>query len=150
VEQVEAEGESPQSVTLTLDGVVVGATGREASLELASLRSVSGSALVAEGATVRLSQFVDEVTVMVFPNPVRLSRHEPELTVGQLPQDATVRIYSPAGRLVNVLSGEDTQGRKATWDLRTRRGEMVPSGIYLIRVQAPNASPVIKKAAVIR
>jgi len=36
------------------------------------------------------------------------------------------------------------------WDLRTRRGERVPSGIYLVRVEAPDASPVLKKAAVIR
>lgn len=150
VENVNAEGESPRTVTLTLDGVVVGATGQEASLELSSLRSVSGSALVEGGATVRLNQFIDGGDVMVFPNPVRPSRSEQELTVGQLPEDATVRIYSPAGRLVDVLSIEDRREQKVTWDLRTRRGEKVPSGIYLIHVQAPDASPVTKKAAVVR
>jgi flagellar hook assembly protein FlgD len=87
---------------------------------------------------------------MVFPNPVRASRSEQELTVGQLPKNATVRIYSPAGRLVKVLSIADRRERKVTWDLRTRRGEKVPSGIYLVRVEAPDASPVTKKAAVVR
>ena len=150
VENVNAESGSPQTVILTLDGVVVGATGQEASLELSSLRSVSGSTLVQEGATVRLSQFVDGGNVMVFPNPVRASRSEQELMVGQLPENATVRIYSPAGRLVKVLSIADRRERKVTWDLRTRRGEKVPSGIYLVRVEAPDASPVTKKAAVVR
>jgi hypothetical protein len=129
----------------------VGATGQEASLELSSLRGISGSTLADEGATVRLSQFVEGGTnVMLFPNPVNLSRNQTELTIGQLPQSATVRIYSPAGRLVEVFSTEESRKRKVTWDLRTRREERVPSGIYLVRVQAPDASPVIKKAAVVR
>lgn len=151
VESVRADGESPQTVTLTLDEIVVGATGREASLKLSSLRGVSGSTLVEEGATVRLSQFVEGGTnVMLFPNPVNLSRDQTELTIGQLPRNATVRIYSPAGRLVEVLSTEERRERSVRWDLRTRRGEQVPSGVYLVRVQAPDASPVVKKAAVVR
>jgi subtilisin family serine protease len=150
VESVSADGESTQTVTLTLDGIVVGVTSREASLELSSLRSTSGSTLAENGSTVRLSQPVDGVNVMVFPNPVKLSRHSPELTVDQLPRNATVRIYSPAGRLVEVFSVEESRERSVKWDLRTRRGEKVPSGIYLVRVEAPDASPVTKKAAVIR
>jgi hypothetical protein len=44
--------------------------------------------------------------------------------------------------------GDGNGGRR--WDLRDRRGQMVPSGIYLIRVESPGESPVLKKAAIIR
>ncbi|MFB6271878.1 MAG: S8 family serine peptidase [Salinibacter sp.] len=151
VERVEAEGSPPTAVTLTLDGIIAGASGYEASLELSSLRSVEGAKLADEGATVRLTQPADGLaSVKVYPNPIELSRHAPKLTVAGLPQDAKIRIYSPSGRLVEKLTVGDTRDGGITWNLRTRRGEKVPSGIYLVRVQAPDASPVIKKAAVIR
>lgn len=151
VESVEAEGSPPSAVTLRLDGVVAGASGQESSLTVSSLRSVNGSTLVDEGATVRLTQPAEGLAnVKVYPNPIDLSRHDSQLTIAGLPRNATVRIYSPAGRLVNVLSVEDNRMGGTTWDLRTRRGSTVPSGIYLVRVEAPDASPVMKKAAVIR
>jgi len=151
VTSAQANGASPTSVTLRLDGVVAGASGQEASLTASSIRSVSGRPLTDEGATVRLTQPADGLAnVKVYPNPVELSRHEPKLTVAGIPEDATIRIFSPSGRLVEVLSVNDNRMGGTAWDLRTRRGERVPSGIYLVRVEAPDASPVLKKAAVIR
>ncbi len=151
VESLEAEGSPPSAVTLRLDGVVAGASGQESSLTVTSLRSVNGGTLVDEGATVRLTQPAEGLAnVKVYPNPIDLSRHDSQLTVAGLPRNATVRIYSPVGRLVDVLSVEENRTGGTTWDLRTRRGSTVPSGIYLVRVEAPDASPVLKKAAVIR
>jgi hypothetical protein len=151
VERIEADGATPSTVTVHLDGVVAGASGYETALELSSLESVNGGGLIDEGATVRLTQPAEGLAdVKIYPNPIQLSRHDAELTVAGIPTDATVRIYSPSGRLVNALSTEGNRMGGTTWDLRTRRGEMVPSGIYLVRVEAPDASPVVKKAAVIR
>lgn len=151
VERVEAAGDSPTTVTVSLNGVVAGASGQEASLKISSLQSAEGNTLVEEGATVRLTQPADDLTgVYVYPNPIRLSSDVSELMVAGLPSDATIRIYSPAGRLVRTLSAEANRKGGTPWDLRTRRGEPVPSGIYLVRVEAPDASPVVKKAAVIR
>ncbi|MFB6279477.1 MAG: S8 family serine peptidase [Salinibacter sp.] len=151
VASVEANGAPPTAVTLQLDGVVAGASGQESSLTVSSLRSVDGSALVEEGATVRLTRPAEDLaSVKLYPNPIELSRHDPALTVAGLPPNATIRIYSPAGRLVETLSVEESRDGGTTWDLRTRRGSMVPSGIYLVRVEAPDSSPVLKKAAVIR
>jgi len=151
VASVEANGSPLTTVTLHLDGVVAGASGQESSLEVSSLRSVDGSALVEEGATVRLTRPAEDLaSVKVYPNPIELSRHDRALTVAGLPPNATVRIYSPAGRLVETLSVEESRDGGTTWDLRTRRGSVVPSGIYLVRVEAPDSSPVLKKAAVIR
>lgn len=151
VERIEAAGASPQTITLYLDGVIAGPSGREASLKLSGLQSVSGQDLVEEGATVRLTQPADDLAgVKIYPNPIELSRHDPSLTLAGLPEQATIRIYSPAGRLVKELSVEGNRGGGTTWDLRSQRGDRVPSGIYLVRVEAPKASPVLKKAAVIR
>lgn len=151
VEAIEVDGSPVTSVTLQLDGVVAGASGQESSLKVSSLRSVDGSTLVEEGSTVRLTQPAEGLAkVKVYPNPIELSRHDPELTVAGLPRNATVRIYSPSGRMVEELVVEENRKGGTSWDLRTRRGSMVPSGIYLVRVEAPDSSPVLKKAAVIR
>lgn len=151
VESVEAEGATPSSVTVHLDGIVAGATGQEASLTVTSMQSAAGARLVEEGATVRLTQPANGLQdVFVYPNPVRVPRQGSELAVAGLPPNATIRIFSPTGRLVQVLSVQDGRRGGTIWDLRDRRGRLVPSGIYLIRVEAPDTSPVLKKAAVIR
>ena len=151
VEEVTANGSTPATVTVQIDGIIAGASGQDASLEVTSLQSVNGKRLVDEGATVRLTQPAEGLTnVKLYPNPIELSRHDPQLTVAGIPPNATIRIYNPTGRLVEELSVEENRMGGTTWDLRTRRGSMVPSGIYLIRVDAPDASPVLKKAAVIR
>ncbi len=151
VVDVKADGDAPSVVTLHLDGVVAGASGQETSLTVSSLRTPSGTTLDPEGATVRLTQTAEDLAnVKVYPNPVDLTQHAPELTVAGLPRRATVRIFAPSGRLVEVLEVENNRVGGTTWDLRTRRGDRVPSGIYLVRVEAPEASPVLKKMAVIR
>jgi len=151
VATVETDGTPLTSVTLRLDGVVAGASGQETSLKVTSLRSVEGNTLVDEGATVRLTEPAEDLkNVKIYPNPIKLSRHDPQLTVAGLPRDATIRIFSPTGRLVEELDVEENRMGGTTWDLRTRSGSTVPSGIYLVRVEAPDSSPVLKKAAVIR
>jgi hypothetical protein len=151
VEAVRADASPLMSVTLQLDGVVAGASGQESSLKVSSLRSVNGYTLAEEGSTVRLTEPAQDLAnVKIYPNPIDLSRHNPRLTVAGLPRNATVRIYSPEGRLVDKLSVEETRTGGTRWDLRTRRGSVVPSGIYLVQVEAPDSSPVMKKAAVIR
>jgi hypothetical protein len=85
----------------------------------------------------------------VYPNPYRARSHE-QMTVAGLPREATVRIFTPDGRLVRVLSVEDNRTGGTTWDVRDRRGDPVPSGVYLFRINAPDDDPVLEKAAVIR
>jgi len=152
IADVRAEGPSPTSVTLDLEGIIAGASGYESSLKLSSLRSVNGAELAEESTTIRLTEPAEGLAgVKLYPNPIELSRHDPSLTVAGLPpREVTVRIYSPAGRLVETLSVDGSRDGATTWNLRTRRGERVPSGVYLVRVQAPDASPVLKKAAVVR
>jgi len=145
------QAEDGQGVTLEVDGVVVGANGLETSLEVTEMQSVDGQRLASEGATVRLTQPADDLSnVYVYPNPYRARSHGTTMTIAGLPVTATVRIYSPDGRLVRVLDVSQNRDGGAEWDLENRRGERVPAGVYLFRVNAPDQSPVLEKAAVIR
>jgi hypothetical protein len=151
VDDVRMREESDRTVLLRVDGLVVGATGREASLTVANLSSESGQSLAPEGRTVRLTRPAGDLEhVFVYPNPHRRQRHGRELTIAGLPSRATIRIYTPDGRLVDEWTVEDNPTGGATWDLRDRRGQRVPSGIYLIRVEAPDQSAVLRKAALLR
>jgi len=144
-------GPEGRVVTLTVDGTVIGPTGQEASLRVKDMESTNGNTLAPEGNTVRLTQPADGLgDVYVYPNPYRVQEHKGGVTIAGLPTEATVRIFSPEGRLVEEQTVEDNRDGGADWDLRDGRGRHVPSGVYLIRVEAPDEDPVLKKAAVIR
>ncbi len=151
VAYAEIEGESSKTVTLQMEGLVIGARGDEASLTVTDVVSTSGNRLAEEGRTVRLTKPADDLSnVFVYPNPYREQEHGEGLTIAGLPKEATVHIYTPDGRLVRELSVENNRNGGEQWDLRDRRGDRVPSGVYLIRVNAPEQSSVLEKAAVIR
>ena len=58
-----------------------------------------------------------------------------------LPSQAVVRIYSASGILVAILSHrDDTGGGEAVWDLRSRTGRQVASGVYFWLVEAANGA----------
>lgn len=151
VDDVRMREESDRSVLLRVDGLVVGATGQEASLTITDMVSTDGQSLAQEGGTVRLTQPARDLdNVFVYPNPHRPQQHGEELTIAGLPPQATIRVYSPDGRLIDEWTVENNPSGGATWDLRDRRGRRVPAGIYLVRVEAPEQSAVLKKAAVLR
>lgn len=75
-----------------------------------------------------------------YPNPFN-----PTTTITfKLPetQKVKVQIFNLNGQLIKTLfSGELTSGQhKITWDATDHNGHLVPSGIYLYRVQAGNQS----------
>jgi len=151
VAEVQLEEPPTATVTLRVEGLVIGARGDEASLTVTDMVSTAGSKLAEEGRTVRLTKPAEDLSnVFVYPNPYRAREHGNHVTIGGLPATATIRIYTPSGRLVRVLSAERNRDGGYPWDLRNRRGERVPSGIYLFRVNAPDESPVLEKAAIIR
>jgi hypothetical protein len=151
VAEVQLQDPPTATVTLRVEGLVIGARGKEASLTVTDMVSATGSRLAEEGRTVRLTKPAEDLSnVFVYPNPYRAQKHGPHMTIGGLPVTATIRIYTPSGRLVRVLSAEGNRDGGYAWDLRNRRGERVPSGIYLFRVNAPDESPVLEKAAIIR
>jgi len=151
VAAVERDEDTPSAVTVKVRGLVVGPNGQESSLTVTGLRSTEGHRLSEEGSTVRLTRPAEDLSnVYVYPNPYRRTEQEGDLTIAGLPRTASIRVYTPDGRLVRVLRVEDNRNGGARWDLRDRRGEEVPSGIYLFRVNAPDQSPVLEKAAIIQ
>ncbi len=150
VADVQVEGDSSDTVVLHVEGLVLGASGEESSLTVTEMVGADGRRLSDEGGTVRLTRPADDLSnVFVYPNPYRAAEHGEKVEIAGLPPEATIRIYTPGGRLVRELSARTRDGGR-DWNLRDRRGERVPSGVYLFRVNAPEQSPVLEKAAVIR
>ena len=140
-----------QTVTLTVADVVIGATGRQTSLTVTTMTAADGATLDDAGRSVSLTQPASDLAnVFVYPNPYRAREHGDRITVAGLPLEATIRIYTPDGRLVRVLETRDNTRGGATWDLRDRRGQTVPSGVYLFRVESPAEGAVLRKAAILR
>ena len=78
-----------------------------------------------------------------------MAEHAERMMVAGLPAEATVQILSAQGTPVKALEERDGDGGIA-WDLRDEQGVPVPSGVYLVRVEAPGERAVLRKAAVIR
>jgi hypothetical protein len=151
VTDVRVMEDSSSVVSLQVDGLVLGASGEESSLKVDGLVGVDGSRLSKEGATVRLTRPADDLSrVFIYPNPYRMSRHEDPLTIAGLPTETSIRIYTPTGQLVRTLSSTQNRNGGRRWDLRNQRGDRVSSGVYLFRINAPDESPVLEKAVVIR
>jgi len=56
-----------------------------------------------------------------------------------LPAQAIIRIYSVSGILVAVLMHNDaTGGGEAFWDLKSRTGKRVASGVYFYHIETPD------------
>ncbi len=73
------------------------------------------------------------------------------ITFINLPAQATVRIYSTSGVLLRVLPHDDpTGGGDQLWDLKSRAGRSVASGIYFYHVQAPSGATAVGRMTVVR
>ena len=66
-----------------------------------------------------------------------------------LPPAATIRIYSLAGVLVDVIHHDDPASGIATWDLRTRDGNTAAPGVYFFHVTAPGSDEHIGRFTIV-
>jgi hypothetical protein len=99
-----------------------------------------------------LEASLDEITLV--PNPYRgsssydVSTFQSEVRVTNLPERATVRIYTLSGTLIRTLDkvpGSDF----LRWDLRTEEGLPIASGIYLVHVDVPDVGERVLKFGVV-
>jgi hypothetical protein len=68
-----------------------------------------------------------------------------------LPDRATIRIYSGSGVLIRVLDhGAELGEGETRWDLRSRSGRGVASGVYFYHVSAPGGATAVGRMAVVR
>ena len=67
-----------------------------------------------------------------------------------LPEMATIRIYTASGVLVRVLKHESGSfGGETTWDVRNRNNQFVASGVYFYHVTAENGETTVGRMTII-
>ena len=86
-------------------------------------------------------------TMILYPNPIHVSRGDDALRIGNVSQPVSVWVYTVEGELVHEVSGV-LEGEVA-WDLLTLNGFKARSGIYIVRVSDGEHSEV-KKIALIK
>jgi len=86
--------------------------------------------------------------IICMPNPYLIPSNV-DVKIDGLVENSTVKIITLSGEVVNEF--ESPGGRIATWNGLNKKGQLVPTGIYIIVAFDKNASKVGKgKLAVIR
>ncbi|HUF11535.1 MAG TPA: hypothetical protein VMN78_00380 [Longimicrobiales bacterium] len=104
---------------------------------------VPGLRVVFEGTPARFEGAPDLTRIHTVPDPYYYhSFFGPDdrgrlIRFVNLPPQATLRIFSLAGVLVDVINHNDPTSGIATWDLRTRDGATAASGVYFFHVATP-------------
>ncbi len=98
--------------------------------------------------TVAVAPVSSMTTLKVFPNPVHLPEHQ-AIQIQGLSRNASVKIITPAGRLVRDLKSDG--GAVVFWDGKDNQGELVASGIYIaVGISESGKESGLGKIAVIR
>lgn len=78
-------------------------------------------------------------------------RGERRIDFVNLPKNCTISIFTVSGRLVQKFTHHATEeNRRASWDLRTKDGLEIASGMYFYAVEAPGIGVKTGKFAVIK
>ena len=80
--------------------------------------------------------------------PFSLTAATEPLRFVNLPDQATIRIYTTSGVLVRVLEHRDGSG-EASWDLRSRSGRFVAGGVYFYHVSAPGGGAAVGRLTLV-
>ena len=95
----------------------------------------------------------DPDNIKVWPNPYLAVNPEEQTAYDNiihfinLPDQASIRIYSLAGQLVRVLEHEGSQ--EIVWDARNHEHRLVASGVYIAVVSSDQGDKVLKLAVVL-
>jgi hypothetical protein len=85
--------------------------------------------------------------VYLYPNPVRPSRGDRDLKIGDINSEVVVEIYSVEGDLVHRRTV--SRAGDAVWDLTTESGTIAASGVYAVRISG-SGTIVTKMISLIR
>ena len=92
--------------------------------------------------------------IRVVPNPYynrsryELSQFSRVMRFINLPEIATVRIFSLSGQLVRILRKTDPTVSQLDWDLQTENRLPVASGVYVYHVEAPGVGTIFGRLVV--
>lgn len=96
---------------------------------------------------------LDKITVAPNPyvgsNTAELAEYETILGFHHLPDKCTIYIYDLLGNLVDILYHDSATGSEY-WDMTTRSGESISSGLYIYRVTDDAGGEELGKFAVIK
>ncbi len=122
----------------------IGASGKTYFIRINNLVSENGSRIVSGSGSMFSLSFVREDLsgIAVYPNPFSFSKASKQvITFANLTKTAKVYVYSLTGVLVAELNETDGNGG-VEWDLRDSKGNLVPSGIYIYKVEGKNSQGV--------
>jgi len=85
--------------------------------------------------------------VILYPNPLHISRGDEALMISNISGPVDIQVFNVNGELVHEAWG--ISDGEVAWDLLTKNGYRVRSGMYIVRVEG-EAGTVTKKVAVIR
>ncbi len=94
-------------------------------------------------------------SIGITPNPYKgASEYErsqliPEVRFTNLPNEATIRIFTLSGSLIKTFE-KNSVDRTLVWDLTTENDLPIASGVYLVHVETDMGTKVIKFAAAMR
>lgn len=78
-------------------------------------------------------------------------RGERRIDFVNLPRKCTIKIFTSSGRFVQKLTHQATEeNRRASWNLRTKDGLEIASGMYFYAVEAPGIGVKTGKFAVVK
>jgi hypothetical protein len=147
-------GDEPNTLRVTLDEALFGATGRPILLRMDGLRGQAGEVPIRGQGDVAYFEApaADLSDVYVYPNPVRIwaGQREPTCTFAGLPVGITIEIYSSEGLHVKTLSTTTDRTGGLTWNLLNTQNQRVRSGVYTyIAYQSPSSTRFKGQFAVI-
>jgi len=102
----------------------------------------------------RLTSAVTPSMIRVVPNPYyahssyEQSQFSRRVRFINMPAQCTVRIYNLAGQLVRTLEKNDPSTSVLEWDIETRNGLPVGSGVYIYHVATPGGSDTVGRLVV--
>lgn len=89
--------------------------------------------------------------IFVVPNPYyavseyEANRLDTKVRIINLPEKATIKIYSVDGALIKSISKNDAKSNYVDWDIKNDKGIPIVSGMYLVHVEIPNVGETILK-----
>ena len=85
--------------------------------------------------------------LILYPNPVHISRGDEELRIGRVSGPVSVKVFTVTGELVHEA---DSIGEgDVAWDLLTLNGFRARSGVYIVRIESEGVAE-LRKVALIR
>jgi hypothetical protein len=94
--------------------------------------------------------------ISVYPNPyfgahsLELDKYQRFVRFMNLPNNATIRIYTVAGVFVKRIEKSDSYKTYIDWDLKNKDGIPVASGMFIAYVEIPGVGSKILKLAIIQ